>query len=63
MIRTPPAGAHPLARALDEAELADVIGTVAGDDTVFVATPSPAAAFRLERRLRAPLISRRAARA
>lgn len=60
VIRTPPAGAHPLARALDEAELPDVTGTIAGDDTVFVATPGPAAALRLERRLRAPLAPARA---
>jgi transcriptional regulator of arginine metabolism len=55
VVRTPPAGAHPLARALDEALLPDVVGTIAGDDTVFVATPGPSAALRLERRLRAPL--------
>ena len=54
VVRTPPAGAHPLARALDEAELPDVVGTIAGDDTVFVATPGPSAALRLERRLRHP---------
>lgn len=52
VVRTPPAGAHPLARALDEADWPDVVGTIAGDDTVFVATPGPAAALRLERRLR-----------
>jgi len=52
VIRTPPAGAHPLARAMDEADLDDVVGTVAGDDTVFVATSGAAAARRLERRLR-----------
>jgi transcriptional regulator of arginine metabolism len=55
VIRTPPAGAHPLARALDEADLPDVVGTIAGDDTVFVAATGPTAALRLERRLRAPL--------
>lgn len=55
VVRTPPAGAHPLARALDEAGLPDVVGTIAGDDTVFVATPGPSAALRFERRLRAPL--------
>ena len=60
VVRTPPAGAHPLARALDEAELPDVVGTIAGDDTVFVATPGPTAALRLERRLRAPLAPARA---
>ena len=61
VIRTPPAGAHTLARALDEAELDEAVGTVAGDDTVFVATPGPSAALRLERRLRAALDPRRAA--
>jgi transcriptional regulator of arginine metabolism len=55
VVRTPPAGAHPLARALDEADLPDVVGTIAGDDTVFVATPGPSAALRLERRLRSPV--------
>ena len=60
VIRTPPAGAHPLARALDETDLPDVVGTIAGDDTVFVATPGPAAALRLERRLRAPVAPARA---
>jgi transcriptional regulator of arginine metabolism len=62
VVRTPPAGAHPLARALDEAELPDVVGTIAGDDTVFVATVGPAAALRLERRLRTPLAPARAGR-
>lgn len=61
VIRTPPAGAHPLARALDEAGLGEVVGTIAGDDTVFVATPGLSAALRLERRLRAPQPPRRAA--
>jgi transcriptional regulator of arginine metabolism len=60
VVRTPPAGAHPLARALDEAELAEVVGTIAGDDTVFVATTGPAAARLVERRLRAPLAAARA---
>ena len=60
VLRTPAAAAHPLARALDEAELHDVVGTIAGDDTVFVATPGVSAALRLERRLRAALTPRRA---
>lgn len=55
VVRTPPAGAHPVARALDEAELAGVVGTIAGDDTVFVATPSDSAARSLARRLTASL--------
>ena len=58
VVRTPPAGANPIARAIDEAGLPDVAGTIAGDDTVFVATASTAAARRLLRRLRRPLDSR-----
>ena len=58
VLRTPAAGAHPLARALDEAELDEVVGTIAGDDTVFIATPGASAAARLERRFRAALAGR-----
>src|SRR5262245_54082285 len=44
-----------MARAIDEAGLRDVVGTIAGDDTVFIATPEAAAARRVERQLRAPV--------
>ena len=37
VIQTPPGYANALARAIDGAGLADVAGTVAGDDTIFVA--------------------------
>ncbi|MBA3365519.1 MAG: arginine repressor [Actinobacteria bacterium] len=37
VVKTPPGYASALARAIDEAYLADVAGTVAGDDTIFVA--------------------------
>jgi transcriptional regulator of arginine metabolism len=59
VVKTPPGEAQPVARALDEAALPGILGTIAGDDTVFVATPSRAAAGRVERRLRAPLSSAR----
>ncbi|HXJ82204.1 MAG TPA: arginine repressor [Candidatus Methylomirabilis sp.] len=62
VIRTPAAGAHPVARALDEAALPGVVGSIAGDDTVFVATTDPQRAQRLARRLAAPLVSARALR-
>jgi transcriptional regulator of arginine metabolism len=55
VVKTPPAGAHPVARAIDEAALDGVAGTIAGDDTVFVATPDASIARRIERRLRLPL--------
>lgn len=60
VVRTPPGGAHFLASAVDGAGLAEVAGTVAGDDTVLlvcriddpVADPTGAAvAARLAERL------------
>jgi transcriptional regulator of arginine metabolism len=36
VVRTPPGGANAVARALDSAGIKDVIGTVAGDDTILV---------------------------
>lgn len=60
IVKTPPAGAHPTARTLDEAALPTVVGTIAGDDTVFLATPSEAAARALARRLTSALEKRRA---
>jgi transcriptional regulator of arginine metabolism len=41
VLRTPPGGAHYLASALDRAALPFVVGTIAGDDTVFVAAREP----------------------
>jgi transcriptional regulator of arginine metabolism len=58
VVKTPPAAAQPVARALDESPLSDVVGTIAGDDTVFVATPSEGAARALARRLAASLAKR-----
>ena len=36
VLRTPPGSAHVVASALDRAGLGDIVGTVAGDDTVIV---------------------------
>lgn len=36
VLRTPPGAAHYLASAIDRAALPEILGTVAGDDTVFV---------------------------
>ncbi len=42
VLRTPPGGAHLLASGIDGAELAEVAGTLAGDDTVLlVCRPDP----------------------
>jgi transcriptional regulator of arginine metabolism len=37
VIKTPPGNAQALARVIDAAGLADITGTVAGDDTIFIA--------------------------
>jgi len=54
VLRTPPGGAQPLALALDREGLDDVLGTVAGDDTVFIACPNDRRAKALCRRLLPP---------
>ncbi|GAA4831108.1 arginine repressor [Actinomycetospora corticicola] len=41
VLRTPPGGAHYLASALDRAALSEVVGTIAGDDTVVVVAREP----------------------
>jgi transcriptional regulator of arginine metabolism len=41
VLRTPPGAAQLLASAVDSAVLADVLGCIAGDDTVLVVTRSP----------------------
>ena len=50
VLRTPPGAGNFLAVALDKAELAEVIGTVAGDDTVLVISREPAGGAALEQR-------------
>jgi transcriptional regulator of arginine metabolism len=41
VLRTPPGAAHYLASALDRASLPEIVGTVAGDDTIFVIAREP----------------------
>ena len=41
VLRTRPGAAHYLASAIDRALLADVVGTIAGDDTVLVVAREP----------------------
>jgi transcriptional regulator of arginine metabolism len=48
---TLPGSAHAIAAALDRARWAEVIGTIAGDDTVFIACADRAALKRLRLRL------------
>jgi len=48
VLKTHPGNAHSVAAALDAEQWPEVVGTVAGDDTIFVATPGAreAAQFR-----------------
>jgi transcriptional regulator of arginine metabolism len=52
VVRTKVSAAPTVARALDEAGIDDVMGTLAGDDTIFVAPRRPDGGQTLARRLR-----------
>lgn len=49
VVHTTPGAASAVALALDQARLPEVLGTIAGDDTVFVAPMQAASASRLTR--------------
>ncbi|MES2210886.1 MAG: arginine repressor [Chloroflexota bacterium] len=51
VVRTLPGSAHPIAAALDRARWPEVAGSIAGDDTVFVAVTDRAALKRVRQRL------------
>ena len=51
VIKTPVAEAQPLASAIDAAPVEDILGTIGGDDTIFIAFRTPAAAETFARRV------------
>lgn len=51
VIKTPVAEAQPLASAIDAATIDGLLGTIGGDDTIFLAFRTPAAAQAFERRV------------
>lgn len=51
VLRTPPGSAHVVASALDRAGIPDVLGTVAGDDTLMVVAVEGTEGSELARRL------------
>jgi transcriptional regulator of arginine metabolism len=53
VVRTPPGAAQFLASALDKVGLPDVLGTIAGDDTLLVVSREPDGGAALAERLRA----------
>ena len=55
VIKTPPGSAHLVGVALDNSNLPEIVGTICGDDTIFVACRSGAKAQALAVRLSAEL--------
>jgi transcriptional regulator of arginine metabolism len=53
VVRTPPGSAHVVASALDRASLDDIVGTVAGDDTIIVVAAERVGGAVLAKRLAA----------
>ena len=51
VVRTPPGSAHVVASALDRAALSEIVGTVAGDDTILVVAAERVGGAKLARRL------------
>ena len=58
VVSTRPGLAQTVALALDSMSMPELIGTIAGDDTVFVATPDRRSQRNLERRLEGVVRSR-----
>jgi len=52
VLRTPPGSAHVVASALDRAGISDILGTVAGDDTLIVVADESVGGAGLADRLR-----------
>jgi transcriptional regulator of arginine metabolism len=53
VVRTPPGSAHVVGSALDRAGLPEILGTVAGDDTILVVAVEEIGGARLAERLSA----------
>jgi transcriptional regulator of arginine metabolism len=53
LLRTPPGAAQFLASALDRAALNDIVGTIAGDDTIMVVAREPLTGAELAERISA----------
>jgi transcriptional regulator of arginine metabolism len=51
VVKTPVAAAQPLASAIDSMPIDDALGTIGGDDTIFIAFRTPAAAASFARRV------------
>ena len=52
VVKTPPGSAHLIGVALDQSGLDEIVGTICGDDTIFVACASAETAAELATKLR-----------
>jgi len=57
VVKTPPGNAQGVARGIDQADWSEVLGTLAGDDTILIICHSESQGSRVERRLK--LLARR----
>jgi transcriptional regulator of arginine metabolism len=53
VLKTPPSGAQPLAAAVDGAKFPEIAGTIAGDDTVLIITPTKKSRDSLQKKIEA----------
>ena len=53
VLKTPPSGAQPLAAAVDGSKFPEIAGTIAGDDTVLIITPSKKTRISLQKKVEA----------
>lgn len=51
VLKTPPGGAQPLAAAVDAEHWKEIAGTLAGDDTILIITPSRGARTAIQKRM------------
>jgi transcriptional regulator of arginine metabolism len=51
VLKTPPGGAQPIAAAVDAEHWKEVAGTLAGDDTILIITPSRSARAAIQKRM------------
>ena len=56
VLKTDPGHASPVAVALDDADWPEIVGTLAGDDTILVIAPDVATALELRQKLAAMLV-------
>lgn len=57
VVKTPPGNAQGVARGIDQADWSEVMGTIAGDDTILIICHNESQGSRVERRLK--LLARR----